>query len=387
MPSSQNGVELTNPQPLLTAFQQMTVAEERVVIWSNFANSIPSQLWTTTVAGTGTVSRSNGRAVVSSGANGSAVLRSIRAIRYLPGQGVIMRMTCPMPAITAADGVVYIGLGNLTNGIGIGRDRDNVFIWVANNGVLTPIYRDRWIGMVPVDTNFAFGSPMTIAFQWLGYGAQAIGFGLPNGQIVPAHVIEYANTSSETWTRNPSFEAFVRASSTTGDVTIYTPSIGVFTQGPLELAGIARGEDNVMSVTAAAGTFMPVISMRCAATLNGGTNLSRLILSRANVTNENSTQLLRCLVLRSPTLGGPTAFNSLEANQAITEFDIGSNTVTFTSANIIDSFGVGPNGSNGIDFLSRGIQIPPSGIITLAVAKTAAAAFKAYGSLSVIEQL
>ena len=387
MPSSQNEVEIGNRLPLLTAFQQLSIAEERVVIWSNFANSIPSRLWSTTVAGNGTVTRSNGRAVISSGANGTAELRSIRAIRYLPGQGVIMRLTCPMPAITAADGAVYIGLGNLTNGIGIGRDSADVFIWVANAGTITPIYRNAWNGQVPNNTDFSLGTPITISFQWLGYGAQAIGIALPNGEIIGAHLIEYANTSAETWTRNPTFEAFAYATSTTGNVSIQTPSVGVYTQGPQELAGIARAEDNIKSITVAAGTFTPIISMRCATTLNGGVNLSRLILSRVNVTNENNSQLLRCVVLRSPTLAGPAVWTTLEANQAISEFDTAATGVTFTSADIIDSFGVGANSSNGLDLLSRGIQIPPGGHITLAVAKTAAAVFNAYGSISVIEQL
>ena len=387
--------------PMLTAFGQASIAEERCVIWSNFAVVIPDRLWRTTVTGTGAVSISNGRALVAAGTNGTAELRSRRAVRYLPGQGVVMRMTAPMPAITAATGEVYIGLGSLTDGVGFMRDQDEVtHVWVANNGNLVTVPQADWShdkadgnGKLPL-IDWTLGSPLTFKFQWLGYGAKAFGLVAPDGTPVLCHIIEYANSSAEVWARQPSWEAFVRASNTTGAgaASIYCPSIGVYIEGPNELAGILRGEDQLLSVAAGAGVFVPLLSLRCQSTWTGvgGTpeNRSRIIPADFSLVNEGSGASVRALVLRNATLTG-SAFASVGGGtQSIAAYDTTATAVTYNQTDILRSFGVGPNGSAQIDFLKYGFQLNPGEWITLAVARSAGgAAFNVYGGVTWTEQL
>lgn len=117
--SDLEALTVTPPAESKTAFGEQSVAEPTPIIQVKFTYSVNTALVDVRENQSGTVTHSNRQAVLSTGAatNSSAEIRSLRILKYNPGQGAMARFTAKFSA----------GVAGSTQVIGIGIESDGLF--------------------------------------------------------------------------------------------------------------------------------------------------------------------------------------------------------------------------------------------------------------------
>ncbi|WP_141541750.1 hypothetical protein [Bacillus thuringiensis] len=112
-------ISIIGAQVPSTAFGDVRSAEILPVVGWTFNYNINSDLINTTLTGSGTVSASDSMGIIESGptSNSTAKIETIKALRYTPGLGALIRFTA----------VFTTGIQNSTQIIGIGDDLDVFF--------------------------------------------------------------------------------------------------------------------------------------------------------------------------------------------------------------------------------------------------------------------
>jgi hypothetical protein len=306
-----------------------------------FPYNINTTQVTTTTANGGTVTQSAGKAVLqtSTANNGSAIMRSRFAARYSPGQGQAVKFTAIFtPGV--ANSQQEIGIGDLQDGFFFGYVGTTFGIIRRRAGVDTFIPQSSWNGTDPntggssVPTNFNpaqnVGNVYAIRYQWLGFGA--IYFFIEDqttGYQFLVHTIQYASTSNLTSILNPSLPLWTRAvnSGNTTNLTLQSPSMGVYCEGPFNNFGAHFGTGNRKTgITAETNLF----TIRNNVTVFGGAANN----NRANIhvdfvsgaLSGNVDSQIR-LVLNA-TLGGSPSFVDIDTNTSVVSLDTAGTTVT-----------------------------------------------------------
>jgi hypothetical protein len=362
------------PATQRSAFGAVLTASDTVEIHAQFPYNINPRLVTSTTANGGTVTQSNGKAVLQTSAanNGSATMETVKAIKYTPGQGVVIRFTGLFTTCTASS-TQEIGVGNATDGyffgcngnaFGINRRQNGSDNWTAQTAWNT----DKMDGTGPSKQvlDITQGNVYAIEFQWLGFGM--IRYSVENsttGEVVIVNKIRYANTTTLPSIFNPTLplHAAVINSGNASNLTVQTASMGAATEGPRNDFGINNAADNAKS---AVSTITNIISLQNRATYAGITNRARIKLTSYSCSVSTGTPTF-FRIHRNATLGGVPSFTNFSTNQSIAATDTAGTTVT--GGDLIYSTVIVSN--QWIDMEAKDIHIEPGETFTFSATSTA----------------
>jgi len=321
------------------AFGQLVAQEETPIVTIDFPYNINTAYVTPTTANGGTVTQANSQAVLqtSAAANGSATLNSIIAARYLPGQGKIIRFTA----------IFTPGVANATQIIGAGDDNDGYFF--GYQGATFGLFRrqngtDFFTAQADWNTDTFDGSGdagnpsgalldqtkgnvFQIKYQWLGYGA--IRYYIEDnatGVVTQVHVIKYANLNIIPSVFNPSFQlhAQVINSGNTSNITLTTASMGLYSEGPVDVSGARFATGNRKTGIT---TETNIFTIQNKTSFQSKTNRGRIHFDSIGSSISGAADAQYRIVLNA-TLGGTPSFTDIAVNQSIAAVDVAGTTVT-----------------------------------------------------------
>jgi hypothetical protein len=321
------------------AFGQLVAQEETPIVTIDFPYNINTAYVTPTTANGGTVTQADSQAILqtSAAANGSAVLNSIIAARYLPGQGKIIRFTA----------IFTPGVANATQIIGAGDDNDGYFF--GYQGATFGLFRrqngtDFFTAQADWNTDTFDGSGdagnpsgalldqtkgnvFQIKYQWLGYGA--IRYYIEDnatGVVTQVHVIKYTNLNIIPSVFNPSFQlhAQVINSGNTSNITLITASMGLYSEGPVDVSGARFSTGNRKTGIT---TETNIFTIQNKTTFQSKTNRGRIHFDSIGSSISGAADAQYRIVLNA-TLGGTPSFTDIAVNQSIAAVDVAGTTVT-----------------------------------------------------------
>lgn len=368
---------VTQPLASKGSFGELLANPHTPLLALTFAYNVNSDLVTTTTANGGTVTASNGHAVLSTSTatNGSAIMESLDSVRYVPGQGVTVRFTAVFTT-PRANSLQIIGIGDANDGFFVGYNGTRFGVMRRSGGVANWIYSEDWSVQ---DDSYTLdptkGNVYQIRYQWLGYGAIEFFIEEPSsGQLELVHRISYANSATSTSVRNPSFplRAEISNSGNATNMVLQTPSMGAYCQGPEFAEGLRRFTS--YPYTGIGTTETPIFSIRNDSTFQSITNRVRSILDFISVTNNSATATTDSIVsIRSGAAGlSPTpTWAAYSANTSCCSLSSNSTTMTPGSGTLLYQFYV--DTTNPYQELLRPANLffRPGTILTVSVAASA----------------
>lgn len=366
-------IRVSLPPTQRAAFGAVLTASEVIEIHLQFPYNINPRLVTTTLANGGTVTQSAGLAVVqsSTATNGSAMMESVKAIKYSPGQGIVVRFT-GLFTPCVANSTQEIGVGNSTDGYFFGCNGAAFGVNRRIGGVNNPIAQTAWntdkmdgTGPSKQVLDITKGNVYVIEYQWLGFGM--IRFSVENsstGELRIVHQIAYANLNTAPSTFNPTLPLHVAAinSGNATNLTVKTASMGVATEGPRNDFGINNAADSAKS---AVSTQLNILSLQNKATYAGVTNRARIKLTSFSPAVSTATPTI-FRIIRNTTLGGAPSFVDFNTTQSIAATDTAGTTVT--GGDLIYSTAIVTN--QWIDMEFKDIHIEPGETFTFSATST-----------------
>lgn len=366
------------------AFGLPLVAEEYPVprMQLSFPYNINATTVTPITANGGTVTQSNGKAVLqtSAASNGSAILRSRFHARYTPGQGQVAKFTAIFsPGV--ANSQQEAGIGDLNDGFFFGFQGATFGIFRRRGGVDDFIPQSAWNGTDDKGNSSvpAGFSPLTngqvyqIRYQWLGFGAIYFFIEDPTtGLAFLVHTIRYAGTQSIPSILNPTLPLWARVvnNGNTTNLTLQTPSMGVYSEGPFNDFGPHFGKSNRKTGIT---TETSILTIRNNLTVFGGAANN----NRANIHIDHISGALsgsadsQVRLILNTTLGGSPSFTDVDTNTSVVAFDTAGTTVTGgRELFIMPSTG---NAQFAEDITDMEIRLAPGDTLTLAGHSFAAA--------------
>ena len=321
------------------AFGQLVAQEETPIVTIDFPYNINTAYVTPTTANGGTVTQANSQAILqtSAAANGSAALDSIIAARYLPGQGKIIRFTAIFtPGVANATQV--IGAGDANDGYFFGYQGATFGLFRRQNGTDFFTAQADW-NTDTFDGSGDAGNPSgalldqtkgnvyQIKYQWLGYGA--IRYYIEDnatGVVTQVHVIKYANLNIIPSVFNPSFQlhAQVINSGNTSNITLITASMGLYSEGPVDVSGARFSTGNRKTGIT---TETNIFTIQNKTSFQSKTNRGRIHFDSIGSSISGAADAQYRIVLNA-TLGGTPSFTDIAVNQSIAAVDVAGTTVT-----------------------------------------------------------
>lgn len=355
----------------LTAFGESAVAQFTPLTGWSFAYDINADMVTTTTSG-GTVTHSDNHAVLSTGAaaDQSAKIETVRAMRYIPGQGGKVRFTAKFTQGVAGSRQI-IGIGDDNDGFFFGFDGATFGIMRRSGGEddWTPVSqwnesRDPW------ETYFnpELGNVYQITWQWLGYGA--VSFWMEetgSGEFQLMHIIRYANRNTSTSIKNPTLPLMAEVKNTTNetDIVLETPS------AIAGLDGIVYGPEPIhpfsffRTATASKSgitTEAAVLSLKNATTFQSITNRVRMRLAALSLATDGAQSAI-VYIRKGVTLGGSPSYTDYNANTSVGSYDTAGTTVT--GGTLITTLALAKIDSRTIDMAPFGVELAPGETITI----------------------
>ena len=356
----------------LTAFKDLRSTELLPVAGWTFNYNINSDLIRTTLTGSGTATASNSMAVLQTGAAAasSAKIETIRALRYTPGLGGLVRCTA----------VFTTGVANSTQIIGVGDSVDGFFF--GFNGAAFGVLRrqngtDNWIpqttwnvdkfngtGLSGVTLDPTKGNVYSIEYQWLGFGA--ISFFIENpatGFPTLVHIIQYANANTIPSIFNPTLPVMAQVINTTNasNLTLSTSSAMGMVEGNGDTNSLVtvNSFSNSKTVTA---TETSIFTLRNNATFQGKTNRVRVQFSFLSVNSTGGNTAIVRLVVNA-TLGGTPTFVNISPTTSVMAADIAGTTVTGGSRKLTTV--VNSPGDAQLSIIDQDLELSPGDTLTV----------------------
>ncbi len=322
------------------AFGQLVAQEETPIVTIDFPYNINTAYVTPTTANGGTITQANSQAVLqtSAAANGSAILNSIIAGRYLPGQGKIIRFTTIFTpgvansiqiqgAAGAPDDGYFFGYQGAT--FGIFRRQNGTDFFTAQADWNTDTFDGSGDAGNPSGALLdpTKGNVYQVRYQWLGYGA--IRYYIEDsstGVVTQVHVIQYANSNIVPSVFNPSFQLYAEVTNlgNTSNLTLITASMGLYSEGPVDVSGARFSVGNRKTTIT---TETNIFTLLNKTTFQSKTNRGRLHLDSVG-TAISGTQDSQYRLVLNATLGGTPSFTDISTNESIAAFDVAGTTVT-----------------------------------------------------------
>jgi hypothetical protein len=334
----------------------------------SFPYSVNPAVASSVTANGGTITQASGKAVLQTSANvaGSAILSSLAAARYTPGQGQACKFTAIFsPGVAGSR--QEIGIGNASDGFFFGYQGETFGIILRRGGVDTLIPQTAWNGEVPVGfTPLVNAQVYTIRYQWLGFGASYYYVEQPSsGRSWLVHTIQYAGTSSIPSVLNPSLPLWARVVNVgnAGNLTLQTASMGAYCEGPLNQYGPRFATGNRKSAITAETS---IVTLRNDLTVFGGpanNNRTRVRIDFVSSALAGAADgQLRGLL--NATLGGVPAFAQLSAAESVCSVDVAGTTVT--GGREVFRIPSSGNAQQYQDISSMNLRLNPGDILTVA---------------------
>jgi len=356
------------------AFGAVLTATEVPITFLDFPYNVNSNLSTSTTANGGTVTQANSKAVLqtSAAANGSAQLESRDRARYVPGQGMRVRLTAIFTACVAGS-TQEVGIGDTTDGFFFSCNGSTFSIDRRQNGSDNFTAQASWNGTVPSGFDITKGNVYQIVYQWLGFGA--IRFYIEDsvtGDLTLVHTIQYANTATSPTVFNPSLPLHLRAVNTgnTTNLTLQTSSMSVVAEGP-RLPDIGNRESSTNLKAGITTALTDILALQNRTTFNGATNRTMIRLDNVSARNSLKNDAVLQLV-KNATLGGVPSFTNVDTTNSIAAVDTAGTTVT--GGITVFSIAFLSGSSQTIDLTPYNITLAPGDTMTCAMAADAATA-------------
>lgn len=364
-----------------SVFGEIITAELTPVMQGDFVYGLNSNLWTSSVTGSGTATSANqmGVASTTAAATSSALIQSLRRAKYRAGEGLISRFTAQFTT-GAANSTQLAGMRNADiDGWFIGYNGTSFGIMYRRNSVDTWITQSSFnldkldgTGVSGVNLDPTKLNIFQINIGYLGTRGAVFSVLSPiTGHWVNFHDYNLVNSlSSQTQSINPTMTFGIQATNTTNNtnIVVRSGSVGMFIVGLRERIGSTYGVNNNKSV---ATTDTNIVTIRNNTTINGVTNQSQIRIRSLSVATAAGVPVVFKLI-KNTTLGGVPAYTNIDATNSCAAFDIAGTTVT--GGNVQFNTTTGANGNAFIDLTEFDIFLAPSDTLTCTAASISGAA-------------
>ena len=361
----------------VSAFGDLPVSEfQPVAGWSFNYNVNPDIVVTSTVTGTVTTANSMAVLATGAGANQSAQISTVRALRYTPGQGGVARFTAIFTDC-AEDSYQEIGLGDTVDGFFFGCDDNGQFgVMRRQNGTDFWTYQADWNqgDSTPMDDllDITKGNVYQIKYQWLGYGS--IRFYIENpdsGDFEMVHNIKYANSHTVPSIFNPTLPIMARVANLTNttSITMQTPSaiagIDGKVNGPEPIHPFTLYRTQKAGKTGIT-TETNIMTIRNNATFQSKTNRVRVRIEALSFFGEGTgSNTVTVQGIKNATLGGTPSYTEYSSNASVVSYDTAGTTVS--GGDIVFSFELGREIGYVENLEAFGIELAPGETLTISV--------------------
>jgi hypothetical protein len=338
------------------AFQRWRVSQATSLFDTSFEYSIDDHEWSTQAGAGGTISLSTTSGMVSlnvtSATTSSALLQSLRYLRYQPGKSQLILMT----------GVVGAGVGGVIKRVGYFDANNGIFLeqagtslgFVRRTDTSGSVY-DNFVDQAQWNIDTLQGSGVSgktlqidktnilvIDLQWLGVGRVRVGFDI-DGVVCYAHEFTHAGILTGPYMRTPNLPVRYQIYKT-GDVN--TASLKAICANVVSEGGIEFTNADNYAVAATTGrtvgTRRAIISIRPKATFGGLVNRGRIDPISTSVIGTGTNVVTLIELVYNPTFttaGGALTWTSANASSVV-EYSVhgDGNAGAFTGGDVIDAF-------------------------------------------------
>ncbi len=320
----------------LDAFSRLRTSEPATVFDSTFEYDVQPFLYSSVLAGGGTVAHSpnNASAVMAVAGSGgdSAILQSKAYHRYIPGKSQLVIVTSVVGS-AAANVRKRVGYFDADNGIFLEQNgtTDVAFVRRTNTSgapVDNRVVQANWnidpldgTGRSGITLDLSKANIMVFELQWLGMGRVRVGFDI-DGRIYMAHQFLNANNLATVYMRtaNLPIRWEITENGGVGVGSMLATCSSVQSEGGSQyFAGFHQAYDRA-SVTAGSGTQTYAFSVRAKSTFNGLTNRMLLKLFKMKLLVTGSNPVLMELYYGG-NVGGAPAWVDMDANYSGMQVD------------------------------------------------------------------
>ncbi len=323
-----------------SAFGEITTQKLTPVSQVSFFYNVNSDMINSTVTGSGAISQAAGLAELSTtnSTNSSAMIQTIRHVKYRAGQGIIARLS----------GLFSTGILGSYQWMGIGTPEENGYFFKFEEDVFGIEYVSNTVSnFIPqadfnVDTldgssninnpssmllDPTKGNAYQIVFQ-ADFGAFTFLVEEPTtGRFIICHRIHYPNSALGISTSMSSFPLSMKVKNTTNTSIIICKSSGMFgaIQGEIALLGPRNSISNTK--TSVGTTLTNILTIRNKATFNSLANYTTVLLELLSAAVDG-TKPASIYIILNATLGGTPAYTDISTNTSVIEYDVASTTVS-----------------------------------------------------------
>ncbi|RAP30420.1 hypothetical protein C2W64_01616 [Brevibacillus laterosporus] len=320
----------------ISSFGDLRTIDLMPIAGWTFNYNINADLFKSSTTGNGTVTQNNGMVALQTGTaqDSSAKIETIKALRYNPGLGGLVRCTA----------LFTNGVENSTQIIGIGDNVDGFFFGFNGSsfGILRRVNQtDNWTpqtawnvdkfdgtGPSRVTLDPTKGNVYSIQYQWLGYGAISYFIENPaSGRQALVHRIQYSNANTIPSILNPTLPIMGQVINTTNatNITLQSSSAMSFVEGNGNSSAIITR--NSISSTKTITTETPILTISNKTIYQSKTNRVQIRLDFISF-SVNGTESTTISLAKNATLGGNPVFTDISTDTSVMEFDTASTTVS-----------------------------------------------------------
>lgn len=362
-------------------FGEVITANLTPVMQGDFVYGLNSNLWTSSVTGSGTATSANqlGVASTTAAATSSALIQSLRRAKYRAGEGLLTRFTAQFTT-GAANSTQLAGMFNSTvdgwfigyNGtsFGIMYRRNSVDTWIAQASFNLDKLNGTGASGITIDPTKLNIFQITVGYLG-GRGCRFSVLSPISGDWVVFHDYNLAGTqTSQTQSINPTMTFGIQAINTTNNtnIVVRSGSVGMFIVGLRERIGSTYGQNNTKSI---ATTETNVLTIRNNSTINGVTNQAQLRVRSISVATAAAVPVIFKLI-KNATLGGVPSYTNIDATNSIAAFDVAGTTIT--GGNVQFNTVCTTGGSVFVDLTEFDIFLSPNETLTCSAAAISGAA-------------
>ena len=370
-----NALEVNFPR---TAFGEVESINPTPVVQASFVYNVNTDIVSTTVTGSGTVTQADGMVVLQTTAatSSSAKVDTKRFLKYRPGQGAHLRGTALFTTGVAGSTQLFGG-GDDDNGLFFGYNGTSFGIMSRYDGTDTWVAQADWNGDKMNGAGGATnptgqtldptkGNVYQIKFQWLGFGQ--IVFSIEDstsGEFVKVHSINYANANTVPSLLAPSFPVkwFVENTTNNTNITVKGASCNAEVEGKIEYLGPTNSIGNTK--TGVTTTLTNILTIRNKSSFASKTNRVPVNILKYSVAVDGTKPATFELV-KNATLGGTPSYADISTNTSVVDYDTAGTTVT--GGTPIDFDSLAKDGSINVTPDPADIVLLPGETLTLAVA-------------------
>lgn len=380
------------------SFGCIPVSTKSIRNTSSFLYNINSDIYDTSVVGSGTASSVDGMAELETGTTtGSSVLIDTKDfIRFTPGKGLMLSVS-PVFGTPYADNEQWVGLGTDDNGFYIGYLGTTFCIWHRNNTTNSYINQSVWNedkldgeGMSGILMDPQKGNVFYIQAQWLFGNIRFFIENPSTTHMVLFHTLQYANSNVIPNLTEPAYKSRITVSNgpTTNNTKLKCSSATIFTSGEINYKiGILNCSSIVKTIER--NQWKHMLSIRNKSNYLSKTNNIPIIISAISLSADNNSptevQLRKSVTLNAT---DPDSSDSDEegvdwidkdASNSVVEYT--SHTETSSTGKLVTTFFVSKNSSMNQNMLDMELQINPGETYSL-IAYTRSSNNEVYASIT-----